>query len=169
MGDEDSNITSTIGTMGADLKQSVERVTDPIRPKGRDEDGRDTVFPQVYIEEISIEKPPFDEPGVVQEYVGRGATKEFETLQKIDSVGEDTIQSWINSLEEVIGPIRDSFKLEYTFLMKAVSGRAARTKARAITRAKNPFEVDILEVSDAEVAFDDTTPDTYRVSVTVTK
>jgi len=104
-----------------------------------------------------VEKPPFDEPGVVQEFVGEGVTREFEALKRASDFSRKTVGEFIESAEEMIGPVRESYKIRYTLLVRSASGtniskRGAKARARAFTRAKNPFEPDFVHVRSAEIA-----------------
>lgn len=150
-----------------EAKRIKEEVTNAVRPQGS-EGGRSTTFPGVYIESMEVEKPPFNEPGVVQEFVGPAATKDFNVLKRVDEVGKKTIQQWMDDFEELVGPLNDTFRLRYIYLTRALTARLARPKVRAITRAKNPFEPDVIEVGKTELVEEGTT-NTYRVPVTVTK
>lgn len=151
---------------------------------------RRTAFPNIWVDSISVQKPPFDESGVVQEFVGRGATREFPGVKRASKIEEDTVQKIIGELEEMIGPISDSFRLRYHLRVRTgptkdiVEGgpieefdgwlkeRTVSSRARAFARAKNPFEPDVFEVSDPvfnEGMSGRDMGDFYNVTVTVTK
>ena len=150
---------------------------------------RQTAFPGVLIDSIKVEKPPFDEPGTIQEFVGPGATREFDDFAAVRAwkeVSPEFIQSVIDDLEELVGPLRDSFKVRYNRSVRALSPpiqrsegamrrlqkRSVRTRARTFVRAKNPFEPDILKVGEPSLdksMSEDGGIDVYRVPVWVTK
>lgn len=147
---------------------------------------RQTAFPGVLLESIKVEKPPFDEPGVIQEFVGRGATASFDNFPDWKEVSPTFIETKLEELEEMIGPLRDTFKMRYNLLVRApsiptitdagvaknVQKRTVSTRSRAYVRAKNPFEPDILEVGEPSIdkkMSEDGSIDIYRVPVWVTK
>lgn len=118
--------------------------------------GRQTAFPGILVEEVRIQSPPFDEPGVVQEFVGEGIISEFEPIKRAAEFTEDTVGDLIESAEEMIGLTRDTFQIRYTLMVRSatdtrISRRGAKARARAFTRAKNPFEPDVINVVSAEV------------------
>lgn len=138
---------------------------------------RKTAFPNIWLESIEVAKPPFDEAGVVQEFVGRGATKEIRPIQNAADFSPDNIGKFLESAEGMIGPLRDEFKLKYNILVRApvdndFTKRGTSIRARTFGRVKNPFEPDVIEVSDPRVnsrMSSDKTGVVYDVSVTVTK
>lgn len=139
--------------------------------------GRRTSFPNIWVESMKVEKPPFDEQGVIQEFVGRGVVSEFEVPKKAADVSKDTVGQLLDSVEESIGPLRDTFRLKYRLVVRVPMGnpftkRGVRLRARAFVRMKNPFEPDLIEVSPVQQAgglFENMKGDFYKVSVTVTK
>lgn len=144
-------------------------------------EGRQSAFPGIFIDSIEVETPPFDINGVIQEFVGRGFTKDFELLQQASDVSEENVGEWINDAEELIGPFRDKFKLKYNLIIRAVkvpdtlsvmNERGVSARARLFARTKNPFEPDMIEVSTPEIneqLSGEEIGDVYNVSVTVTK
>lgn len=138
---------------------------------------RRTAFPNIWVDSISVNKPPFDEKGVVQEFVGRGATREFEQLEPGSAMSETRIQDIFHSIEDSIGPLRDSFRVEYNLLVRSVDDnvateRMASARARAWARLVNPFTPDVLEVSRPTVnrTLTDMGPGTiYDITVSVKK
>lgn len=147
---------------------------------------RQSAFPGIFVESIEVEKPPFDEPGVIQEFVGQGVMRDFEVLQRASSFSEETVGEFLQSAEDQIGPLRDSFKLKYNLKIRAAAGRFAdvssvitkiqmrtvRGRARLFVRVKNPFEPDILEVKEPELdeqLSSEELGNAYDVTVTVTK
>lgn len=152
---------------------------------------RRTAFPNVWIESIEVEKPPFDEEGVIQEFVGQGVLREFEILQQADKTPPVMIRGMLSSFEESIGPLRDSFKITYNLIVRVtppaaediapeqvtefgdfLRKRRIKTTARAFARAKNPFEPDVIEVGEPRknVGMSQDQPaDFWDVSVSVTK
>lgn len=148
---------------------------------------RQSALPGIFIESIEVEKPPFDEPGVVQEFVGEGITKEFDTLKKAEEMTVGRLRDILQELEDIIGPFRDDFKVKYnlqvrTFpeppgvadvgLSSRLQKRSVRTRARIFARLKNPFEPDVIEVSTPKKnprLSGEETGEVYEVSVTVTK
>lgn len=139
--------------------------------------GRETAFPGIYISEMEVQKPPFDEEGVIQDFVGRGAIKDFELLQRAADFSEENIQDTIESLEEVIGPLRDTFRLTYHLKVKAVTDsmfteRGVSVRARTYVRSNNPFSTDNINVSEPTVDRTLSSEDigtVYDVYVTVVK
>lgn len=139
--------------------------------------GRQTAFPGIMVEAIRVQKPPFDEEGVVQEFVGRGATHKFEPIQQAADLTPESISNVLEGMEDIIGPLRDTYKIKYELLVRVpvsnpASKRAVSLRARTYARVKNPFEPDILEVSNPvkDVGLSgDEVGDIYRVTVSVTK
>lgn len=125
-----------------------------------------TAMPTVYIEELSLEVPPYDEPGVVQEYVGEKWFLEYDFLQSAEDITQDTIIGFIKDLDESsrhfrplvdeeTNTITDSaqFKLGYDFIISTLPPRGerrAKAKARAFVRAKNPFEPSQVNIKSVE-------------------
>lgn len=115
---------------------------------------RQTSFPGVLVESIRVEKPPFDEKGVIQEFVGRGMTREFPSPEM--DLTPDQVEDVIDSASELIGPLRDTFKMRYNLVVRSVpfkrvervKERSISTRARAYVRVKNPFEPDIIKVGE---------------------
>ena len=130
---------------------------------------RQTAFPGIYLEDIKVQKPPFDEPGMVQEFVGRGATKSLEVPQNVNNMREEYIQDSIRSMQDIIGPIRGDYEITYTLLVKGKLDRGISARARAFARAKNPFEPNLINVSDPHDAGEFGPLDVKRVSVRVRK
>lgn len=151
---------------------------------------RHAAFPNIWVKGIGIRQPPFDEPTTMDELVRRGATREFLELRRANKLEEETVQEVIDSLEEMIGPFRDSHKLEYQLLIRTMptrdmvvggpieefdgwlKDRTVSARARAFARAKNPFEPDLIEVDEPRYApsiSSDRAGDLYDVDVTVTK
>lgn len=147
---------------------------------------RQSAFPGIFISSIEVEKPPFDEPGVIQEFVGRGVIHEFEMMRRASDITEENIGEVITSVEELIGPLRDSFRVKYNLRVKAAVGqfrdisdlmiriqkRSVKSRARLFVRVKNPFEPDILEVTEPELNEElsiEEIGNVYNVTVTVTK
>lgn len=145
-------------------------------------DGRQTAAPGIYIESIKVSgKAPPDRPGMVEEFVSRGMTKEFEVLQRAADITTETIGDTIADAEEMVGPLVDEFFLEYNLKVKGLPGdlpvlehlqkRSVSGRARAFARAKNPTELEVFEVSEPvkDEALSGEQLDVYDVTVTVTK
>lgn len=145
---------------------------------------RQSAFPGIVVESVKIRNPPFDEPGIIQEFVGSGITTRFGALRRADEFTKETVGEIIDNAEEMIGILRETFQIEYTLLVRSVtdtrlSRRGAKARARAFTRAKNPFEPDIVRVKSVNIDQDlsdkflETTGDrlgtVYRVTTQVTK
>lgn len=140
---------------------------------------RQTAFPGIWVESIKVEKPPFDEKGVVQEFVGRGATREWETLKKASDFTGEKMSDVLDDMEKSVGPLRDTFKLKYNLLVRSapqvpsrLQSRSVSARARAWARAKNPFEPDVMEVSIPTKNTHMSTEalgEVFDVTVTVTK
>lgn len=152
---------------------------------------RRTAFPNIWIESIEVQKPPFDERGVIQEFVGRGALREFEPLQKADDITPEMLEDAIQNFEESIGPLRDSFRVRYNLIVRAtpstaeeavpsqvsdfgewIRQRVVTARARTFVRVKNPFEPDIIEADEPRLnrnLSQDNPANFYDISVSVTK
>ena len=116
---------------------------------------RQSVFPAILVEEISVHNPPFDESGVIQEFVGEGVYREYEALRKAADFSDDTVGRFIREAEDMIGPIRDTYRIRYSLLVRAATGtfiseRGAKARARAFTRVKNPFEPEFIHIRRIE-------------------
>lgn len=98
----------------------------------------------VYVEDIKLETMPYDDPSIIQEYVGFGATHEY-MLEPAQSVTEGRIQEFMDTWSDKIQPV-DRYRLKYTLLVRARHPRGARAKARAYVRAANPFEPKVIDV-----------------------
>lgn len=158
---------------------------------GAEINSRRTAFPNVWLESIEVQKPPFDEKGVIQEFVGRGALKEFEPLQNADKITPNMLQNSLENIEESIGPLRDEFRVRYNMIVRTTPDigsqimppevlefgdwlreRSVSTRSRLFVRAKNPFEPDVIEVGTPRKnkrLSEDQTADFWDVTVTVTK
>lgn len=140
-----------------------------------------TSFPGVNVESMKVGTPPFDEPGVVQEFVGHGVTREPPSME----VDTSDISEFVDNAKEMFGEFPKMFgefptgryRIRYTLLIRGategpVSKRGAKATARAWTRAKNPFEVDVVNVHSVEIASDlsgDKLGTVYRVTTAVDK
>lgn len=152
--------------------------------------GRQTAFPGIFIDEVGVQKPPYNEEGVVKEFVGRGVTKEMEGMIPSEDMAD--LSSLLQGFEDQIGPLRDEYKVKYKLQVKAVpdmdlipdgipgpSGvtdkikkRSVSTRARSFVRAKNPFEPEVLEVSEPtlnKALSGGGIGDVFEVNVSVTK
>jgi hypothetical protein len=158
-------------------------------------DNRQTVFPGIWVAGIEVEKPPFDEPGVVQEFVGRGVVKDFEVLKRSGEFTEENVGEFLQDAEEMIGPLRDTYRIKYDLRVRAISDmgvfssggpldvdfvdhlqslqdRSVSARARSWARVKNPFEPDVFEVGEPsknKELTDHVTGEVYDVTVSVTK
>lgn len=149
---------------------------------------RQTVFPGILVDSIEIEKPPFDQPGVIQEFVGRGVTKDFETLQQGAEFSSEIVDGFIREAENMIGPLRDTYRIKYNLIIRSspevtnreilndvkenFANRSVSSRARIFTRAKNTFEPDLIQVSNPVVDEQLSTEEigrVYQVTTTVTK
>ena len=120
---------------------------------------RQTAFPGILIESIKVEKPPFDEKGVIQEFMGRGVTMEFDMLQRAADISNKQIHDKIESAEDMIGPLRETYRISYNLkivavpagdseLIQSLQNRSLSSRARAFVRVKNPFEPHVIDVSE---------------------
>lgn len=122
-----------------------------------------TAFPNVWVESIEVETPPYDSEGEIQGAVGRGVTREFDALVSATDMTAGRISDFLEGAEEMIPMTRDQSKLTYNLVIRAVPNpgmgpfqrymqhwqeRSAAGRARAFVRAKNPFEPDVIEVDD---------------------
>lgn len=150
---------------------------------------RQTAFPGIWVERIGVSTPPFDEKGVIQEFVGQGVLKDLEPLQRATDFSEDTVGDFIQDAEDMIGPLRDTYRVEYSLIVRAtpqsnvgprvvsqgiqrLRKRSIKARARAFVRAKNPFEPEIINVREPSRnsrLSGDNMGDMYDVRVMVTK
>lgn len=137
---------------------------------------RRTAVPGVFVEQLEVETPPYDEPGVVQEYVGESLYQEYETLQMPSRFGGQQVMNFIKEARDKIGFIGDEYQLIYHLKVSALMKRTARSKARAFARIKNPFEpkkMNVKRIQRSTSSFDKTLVDApqkvYDVQVAVTK
>ena len=138
---------------------------------------RRTAFPNMWIKGIKVESPPFDEDGVVQEFVGRGITQEFEPLKQAGALTKRNIGDKVRNRQDEFGILSDTYRVSYHFVVRVPVGnpfseRGVSARARTWTRIKNPFEPDVIEVSTPYKDNDlsDRGPgDVYRVTTTVRK
>lgn len=99
-------------------------------------------FQQIIVEEVSVK----------DEITGSGATQELSPEPDVSlgsNIDSNQIAETINSLADLANIRTDRFKMTYKMRMFAPTGRAARRRARAFARAKNPFEPRMYIVSDA--------------------
>lgn len=138
---------------------------------------RRTAFPSMWLKSMKVETPPFDEDGVVQEFVGRGITRDFEPFKEAGQITQERIGSEIQSIQQDFDLVADEFKIRYNLYVKVpvdnpFSERGVSARARTWTRLKNPFETDVIEVSnptkDESLSGDDFGT-VYKVSTTVRK
>lgn len=143
--------------------------------------GRQSIFPGIFIRSITIETPPFDEPGVIQDFVGRGLTNDFDMLQKAADFSEENVGKFIQEADDIIGPLRDTFRIKYNLRVRTIplpgvinplNERGVSLRGRTFVRAKNPFEPDIIEIEEPtlnETLSAEDIGNVYNVTVTVTK
>lgn len=101
----------------------------------------------VYIEEVSIETPPYDDPNVLQEFVGRGVTREY-MLQPAQEITGGKIQDFLDQAEDMV-PLdqqSDRYRLKYNLLVRARAERGATAKARTYARLVNPFSPNVMRI-----------------------
>lgn len=108
-------------------------------------------FPRVNVEALKVETPPFDKPGVIQEFVGRGVEKEFDEIPSGDSFSSKRVENFLDEAREMIPMNSGSFRISYTLLVRGVTKRGAKATARSFTRVKNPFEADVVTVREPEL------------------
>lgn len=128
------------------------------------------------MEQLEVETPPYDEPGVVQEYVGESLYQEYETLQMPNRFGGQQVMDFIKEARDKIGFIGDEYQLIYHLKVSGMMERTARSKARAFARIKNPFEPKKMNVRKITRSTSSTEPQlvtgpqkVYDVEVAVTK
>ena len=107
----------------------------------------------VYVESIEVMTPPFEEPDVVQEFVGRGVTSEF-FLEPVEMVGRGRVQEFFTGAKDMLDPRGDRFRMRYSLLVRARTRRSAEAKARSYARFVNPFTPEVMTVAEARVAHD---------------
>lgn len=147
---------------------------------------RRTALPGIWVRSIEIEKPPFDEPGLVKEYVGRGVMRELEPMRIATEFESETVSDFVDSAEDMIGPLRDTYRIKYNLMVAAfpsrespdiklaskLQKRSISIRARIFARAKNPFEPDVINVGQPRENPEmsgEKLGDVYDVSVAVTK
>lgn len=121
--------------------------------------GRQTAFPGIIIKNVRAKAG------------SSGQTLEFEEGLP-EKIPTERIQSFLNNLRLFDSDYVDS-ELKYTLLVAAPYATAAQTKARAFVRLKNPFEPDLIDVSDTQLNSSigplDNGRKVYQVEVTVSK
>jgi len=139
-------------------------------------EGRVSNIGGVYVESIEVQGKPFDRPGVIQEFVGQGVTREF-LLEPASSVTGGRIQDFIDSSLDQIGSTIDRVALKYNLVIRARTKRGAKARARAYIRGVNPFTARVIHLEKVEETdeFDDMISDIdptgkfYNVRVFVAK
>lgn len=130
----------------------------------------------VYVDSIKVQRPPYDQPGVIQEFVGEGWTKDF-MLEPASAVTGNRIQEFVDNSVSELGSTVDRVKLEYNLLIRARAERGARAKTRGYIRGVNPFAPRVIHIESLEETseFDDMisnidpTGKFYKVRVFVAK
>lgn len=157
----------------------------------RDVGGRRSAFPNVWIDSIEVEQPPFDKEGVIQEFVGEGVIRDFDILQPADETPPVMIKGMLAQFEGMVGPLKDNFRMKYNLIVRTtpsagedifpdevlefgnwIRKRRVRTAARTFVRAKNPFEPELVRVSEPEendLLSDEELGTFWNVTATVTK
>jgi hypothetical protein len=161
---------------------------------------RQTVFPGIWVESMEVkgQAPPdrgfvvegYSRPdeGIMEEAVSRGVAKEFEALQRAAEFSADTVGAFINEAENQVGPFIDEFRLTYnlkvrttppirksavSMITRGIKVRGVALRSRAFVRVKNPFEPEVIDVSnidkDEELSSDEDPFDIYSATVEVTK
>lgn len=137
---------------------------------------RMTVVPGVFVDQLEVETPPYDEPGVVQEYVGKSLYRKYEVLQTPEKFGGKKVQNFLNSVRDQIGPLGNKYRIVYHLKVKGSAERFARSKARTFTRLKNPFEpskMSIRRIEQSNESIDEAIIDgpqkVYNVQVSASK
>lgn len=123
----------------------------------------------VFVEEIAVHTPPYDKPGVIQEYVGDSLYHEYEVLESADNLTSDNVSKILDSARDTIGLRSGEYQIEYSLAVRAPTARAARLKARLFARLKNPTEFSRIAVSEPEKYEKNRIMDGYEVTVTVEK
>lgn len=98
----------------------------------------------VYVDEIKVETPPYDEPGVVQEFVGQGVSRDY-LLNPVQNVTEGKIEGFLESAKDMIDVRGDRFRMRYSLLVRARSRRSAKMKGKAYVRLVNPFSPEVIK------------------------
>lgn len=145
-------------------------------------DGRQTAFPGIWVESLEVSgKAPEATPGTMRNVVDRGVTRNFDFLKRGADFAGETVGEFMRSAEEMVGPFVDEFTLTYNLKVKAlpeaplqfsqVQERSVAVRARAFVRAKNPTELEVINVGQPvkDERLSDGGLDAYDVSVTVTK
>ena len=139
-------------------------------------DNRFSNIAGLYVDSIKVQKPPYDHPGVIQDFVGRGLTRDF-MLEPASEVTQGRVQEFLDSSISELGSTVDRVKLEYNLLVRARSQRGASAKARAYVRGTNPFAARTIYFENIEetdeyddlVSNIDPTGKFYEVKVFVAK
>lgn len=132
--------------------------------------GRQTSFPGILIRDI--EASVGSENRTLDRGIGgTGRTIEFEEGLP-ENIPTERIQSFINEVR-LFGDSHVDSSLTYNLYVASMSPTLAKAKSRTFVRMKNPFEPDIIDVSepvrDSGIGPLDKGRDVYRVSVTVSK
>ena len=108
-------------------------------------------FPRVNVEALQVHTPPYDKPGVVQEFVGRGVEKELPEIPRGDKFSTERVENFVDDAREMIPMNSGEYQIKYTLLVRGVTKRGAKATARSFTRVKNPFEADVITVTEPEL------------------
>lgn len=108
-------------------------------------------FPRVNVESLQVHTPPYNKPGVVQEFVGEGVTKELPEIPRGDSFSTERVENFVDEAREMIGLSSGEYQIKYTLLIRGVTKRGAKATARSFVRVKNSFETDMITVTEPEL------------------
>lgn len=129
----------------------------------------------VFVESIKVQEPPFDEPGVIQEYVGEGITKEFLYKPATD-VTDGAVEQFLTDAVDNLSSSLSQSAITYNLTIRARTERGVRAKARTYVRLVNPFSAGVIHIegieeSDMNGQVENVQPATklYDVSVFVAK
>ena len=104
----------------------------------------------VYIDEVEVSTPPYDDPDIITEFVGFGATRDY-MLEPASMVTKERVKDFLDTWDDKFGIKAGNFRLRYTLLVRARTERGARSKARAYVRAVNPFSPDVIRIKESRV------------------
>lgn len=97
----------------------------------------------VYVDEVQVLTPPYEEPGVIQEFVGEGITREY-MLEPAQEVTGGRIQEFLHNWSDKVDIRGDRYKMKYRLLVRARSTQGAKAKAKTYIRAVNPFSPHLI-------------------------
>ena len=131
-----------------------------------------TAFPGITVEQLELTGMRAGDRASGGEIVPGGVTRDFDFPQRAEDITPESIQEFVEEASDMIDLVGDEYELEYDLAVRAVSKLGAKGKARAFARTKNPFEVDLIQVSEPQLderMSNERVARYYNVTATVTK